>query len=502
MGHEKRSTIEMLGISKSFPGVRALDNVNFEIRSGEVHAVVGENGAGKSTLMKVLAGVYRMDSGRIRIDGKDVSMDSPLAARRRGISVIYQEFSLVPELSVSQNIFLGDEKRSLFGLLIDKEAMNRRSRELLGSLNLELDPRKKVGRLTVGEQQIVEIAKALAGEARFIVMDEPTSALSEEEKKNLFAIIGDLKNEGLGIVYISHRMKEIFEIADTVTVMRDGRKVGDYPIDSVSEGEIVQLMVGRELGSIYHRNRLESKGELVLKVENLTKTGVFKNISFEVREGEVLGISGLMGAGRTEIVRCLFGLDPFDSGRIWLQGKEVRFDHPFEAIRHNIGYVPEDRKRLGFVPLFDVKQNMSLPSLYWIARMGWIDQKKAQSIGAQYAEKLSIRMVSLEQKVLNLSGGNQQKVVLGKWLARDAKLLILDEPTRGIDVGAKAEIHRIISDLAKEKVAIIMISSELPEILGISDRILVIHEGELTARLDYREATEQNIMLAATGLHR
>ncbi len=500
MNRDNRSKIEMLHISKSFPGVQALDDVDFEIRSGEVHAVVGENGAGKSTLMKVLAGVYHMDAGRIRIDGQDVVMDSPLAARRQGISVIYQEFSLVPELSVGQNIFLGNERRGPLSFLIDKQAMNRRSRELLRSLNIDLDPKRKVGRLTVGEQQIVEIAKALAGETRFIVMDEPTSALSEEEKKNLFRIITGLKNDGLGIVYISHRMKEIFEIADTVTVMRDGRKVGEYAISEVNESDVVRLMVGRELGSIYHRERMADKGELVLKVENLTREGVFRNISFEVHEGEVLGISGLMGAGRTEIVRCLFGLDPFDSGRILLHGREVRFRHPFDAIRNNVGYVPEDRKRLGFVPLFDVKTNMSLPSLYWISRMGWIEQRKQQAIGEEYSQKLSIRMSSLEQKVLNLSGGNQQKVVLGKWLARDARLLVLDEPTRGIDVGAKAEIHRIINELVKEKLAVIMISSELPEILGISDRIVVIHEGEMTGSFDYREATEQSIMRAATGL--
>jgi len=500
MKADNHSKIQMLHISKGFPGVQALDDVDFEVRSGEVHAIVGENGAGKSTLIKILAGVYSKDAGEIRIDGLEVIMDSPLAARRQGISVIYQEFALVPELSVGQNIFLGNEKRGPLSFLIDKQGMNRRGRELLNSLNIDLDPKRKVGRLTVGEQQIVEIAKALAGETRFIVMDEPTSALSEEEKKNLFRIIAGLKKEGYGIVYISHRMKEIFEIADTVTVMRDGKKVGDYPVSEVNEGDVVRLMVGRELGSIYHRERLPDKGELVLKVENLTREGLFRNISFEVHEGEVLGISGLMGAGRTEIVRCIFGLDPFDSGRILLQGQEVKFRHPFDAIRNSIGFVPEDRKRLGFVPLFDVKQNLALPSLYWITRMGWIERKKQLAIGEEYSRELSIKMSSLEQKVLNLSGGNQQKVVLGKWLARNAKLLILDEPTRGIDVGAKAEIHRIISELVKENLAVIMISSELPEILGISDRIVVIHEGDLTGSFDYREATEQKIMLAATGL--
>lgn len=316
MKPDNHSKIQMLHISKSFPGVRALDDVDFEIRSGEVHAVVGENGAGKSTLIKILAGVYSKDEGEIRIDGQEVTIGSPLEARRQGISVIYQEFSLVPELSVGQNIFLGNEKRGPISFLIDKQGMNRRGRELLNSLNIDLDPNRKVGRLTVGEQQIVEIAKALAGKTRFIVMDEPTSALSEEEKKNLFRIITGLKKDGYGIVYISHRMKEIFEIADTVTVMRDGKKVGDYLVSEVNESEVVRLMVGRELGLVYHRERLSDKGELVLKVENLTREGVFRNISFEVYEGEVLGISGLMGAGRTEIVRCIFGLDPFDSGRI------------------------------------------------------------------------------------------------------------------------------------------------------------------------------------------
>ena len=495
----KIESVEMINISKKFHGVLALAGVDFSIRGGEVRAIVGENGAGKSTLMKLLAGVYTMDTGEIRINQHHVTLSSPIAAKKLGISVIYQEFSLVPELSVGQNVYLGMEKRSAGGMLVDKAEMNKLTRDLLRRLDMDIDPRKRISELTVGEQQIVEIAKALASDAGIVVMDEPTSALSNEEKDNLFSIIRGLKASGIGVVYITHRMKEIFEIADSVTVMRDGKKIGDYPISDVTESEVVRLMVGRELGSIYKRERTTSRGKIILDVKGLSKEGVFKDIGFQVREGEVLGIAGLMGAGRTEIVRTIFGLDSYDSGTITFDGRETRFRHPFDAIKSSIGYVPEDRKRLGFIPLFGVTQNLSLPSLVWLSTLGWVNHVKQLELANGYADALSIKMSSLDQRVMDLSGGNQQKVVLGKWLARDTKLLILDEPTRGIDVGAKAEIHNLIGELVRKNIAVIMISSELPEILGISDRIIVIHEGELTAELDYTSATEEKIMLAATG---
>ncbi len=497
----KFNKIEMMEISKIFPGVQALDKVNFEIKGGTVHAIVGENGAGKSTLIKILAGVYRKDEGQIRIDGKDINIVNPIDAKRLGISVIYQEFSLVPELSISQNIFLGNEVSRKVKFWINKNDMHKKASEILTDLNIDINPKRKLGDLTVGEQQLVEIAKAINSDAKLIVMDEPTSALSDVEKDHLFIIIKKLIKQGLGVIYITHRMKEIFTIADTVTVMRDGKKVGDYNIDEVDENKLVKLMVGRELGSIYYREKGRAKGKTVLEVQNLSKRNSFSNISFSVKEGEVLGIAGLMGSGRTEIARCIFGMDKFDSGKVLLNGREVRFKHPFNAISHGMGYVSEDRKIFGFVPLMDIKENITLPSLRWLSTMSWVNLKEQLRIAEEYSTKLDIKS-KLIQKVGSLSGGNQQKVVLGKWLARNPQVLILDEPTRGIDVGAKSEIHKIINQLTKENIAIIMISSELPEILGVSDRIIVMHEGEMTAEFDYTEANEENIMKAAVGLHR
>jgi ribose transport system ATP-binding protein len=497
----KFNKIEMMEISKIFPGVQALDKVDFEIRGGTVHAIVGENGAGKSTLIKILAGVYRKDEGYIRIDGKDINIVNPIDAKRLGISVIYQEFSLVPELSISQNIFLGNEVSRKAKFWINKNEMHKKASEILKDLNIDINPKRKLGDLTVGEQQLVEIAKAINSDAKLIVMDEPTSALSDVEKDHLFIIIKKLTSQGIGVIYITHRMKEIFTIADSVTVMRDGKKVGDYDIDEVDENKLVKLMVGRELGSIYYREKGSTKGKIVLEVQNLSKGNSFSNISFNVKEGEVVGIAGLMGSGRTEIARCIFGMDKFDSGKILLNGREVKFKHPFNAISHGIGYVSEDRKIFGFVPLMDIKENITLPSLKWLSTMGWVNLKEQLRIAKDYSAKLDIKS-KLIQKVGSLSGGNQQKVVLGKWLARNPQVLILDEPTRGIDVGAKSEIHKIINQLTKENIAVIMISSELPEILGVSDRIIVMHEGEMTAEFDYTEANEENIMKAAVGLHK
>lgn len=497
----KFNKIEMMGISKIFPGVQALDKVDFEIKGGTVHAIVGENGAGKSTLIKILAGVYKKDEGQIKIDSQDINITNPMDAKRLGVSVIYQEFSLVPELSISQNIFLGNEMSRKMKFFINKNDMHKKASEMLKDLNININPRRKLRDLSVGEQQLVEIAKAINSDAKLIVMDEPTSALSDVEKDHLFIIIKKLIEQGIGVIYITHRMKEIFTIADTVTVMRDGKKVGDYNINEVDENKLVKLMVGRELGSIYYREKGSTKGKIVLEVHNLSKSNTFSNISFNVKEGEVLGIAGLMGSGRTEIARCIFGMDQFDSGKILLNGKEVKFKHPLNAISHGIGYVLEDRKIFGFVPLMDINENIALPSLKWLSKISWINLKEQLRIAKEYSVKLDIKS-KLTQHVGNLSGGNQQKVVLAKWLARNPQVLILDEPTRGIDVGAKSEIHKIINQLTKENIAVIMISSELPEILGVSDRIIVIHEGEMTAEFDYTEANEENIMKAAVGLHK
>jgi len=493
--------LKMEKITKTFPGVKALDNVDFELEGGTVHAIVGENGAGKSTLIKILAGAYNMDSGDIFINDKKVNIINTSVAKNIGISVIYQEFSLIPELDISENIFLGKEKSILYNLLLDKKTMLKKTKDILEQLNISVDPSRKIKELTVGEQQLVEIAKAVTSNARIIVMDEPTSALSDEEEKKLFEIINRLKKDGIAIIYISHRMKEIFKIADYVTIMRDGRKIRTSKISEINEDIIVKSMVGRELGNIYRRHRKNNIiDNVVLKVENLTKKGVFNNISFSVKKGEILGISGLMGSGRSEVVRCIFGLDNFDSGKIVFKGEEVKYRHPFEAIKDKIGLVPEDRKRQGIIPLLDIKENISLPSLYWISNsIGFIDFIRALKISKEFSEKLDIRMSSLSQKVGYLSGGNQQKVILSKWLARESELLILDEPTRGIDVGAKSEIHKIINSLVDNNISIIMISSELPEILGVSDRIIVFHEGKLVDEFNYTEANEQNIIKAATG---
>jgi len=493
------NSLQMQRISKAFPGVQALSDVDFSISSGEVHAIVGENGAGKSTLMKILAGAYGMDSGRILINGSEVNIDSPHKSQTLGISVIYQEFSLISQLSVGQNIYLGKEIPGRLRIFVSWGKMYRQAKELLDRFNLNIEVRKPIKELTVGEQQMVEIAKALNSNAKIIVMDEPTSALTEDEKGTLFSIIRRLKQEGVGVVYISHRMPEIFEIADTVTVLRDGKLVGSSAVSKVTEKELIRMMVGRELGDIFSRKRAQV-GKKILEVKDLTRVGVFEHISFEVREGEVVGLSGLMGAGRTEVARCIFGLDKYDSGEIRLEDKLLRIEHPIDAIREGIIYVTEDRRREGIIPMISVKENLALPSYPWINILGLINKKKELEISDKYIGFLRIKTPSDKQYAINLSGGNQQKVSLGKWLARNPKLLILDEPTRGIDVGAKSEIHSLIEQLAFNKIAILLISSELPEVLGVCDRIIVLHEGRITGHFTGQEATQEKIMLSATAV--
>ncbi|HHY46420.1 MAG TPA: ATP-binding cassette domain-containing protein [Firmicutes bacterium] len=491
-------TLVMEGISKAFPGVQALNNVNFDVHGGEVHAMVGENGAGKSTLIKILGGVYQKDSGRILIDGNEVDISNPHSAQNHGISIIHQEFSLVSGLDVGKNIFLGKEPRIPILPLVNWRKVYAETKNLFERLGVNIDPKASVASLTVGQQQMVEIAKALNSNAWVIVMDEPTSALTDSEKATLFGIIRQLREKGVGIVYITHRMAEIFEIADRVTVLRDGQYVGTRAVSETNESEIIQMMVGRELGDIFKREPAPVAEE-VLRVEHLTRYGAFRDISFSVRRGEVLGLAGLMGAGRTEVVRCIFGLDRPDEGRILINGREVHITSPREAIAAGIGLVPEDRRREGFVPLMSVQQNLALPSLPEMNRAGWVDRQKEESLAVRYISGLNIKTPHTRQRVMNLSGGNQQKVVLGKWLARNPRLLILDEPTRGIDVGAKAEIHALIERLAKQGLAILLISSELPEIMGVCDRIIVLHEGEVTGEFTRDEATQEKIMRAATG---
>lgn len=495
---EETQELELKGIVKKFPGVKALDGVSLKVKRGEVHALMGENGAGKSTLIKILSGVYKKDEGEILIDGKPVSIQSPMDSQRLGISVIYQEFALVPELSITQNIFLGKEISGA-GPLVNRHAMAKKAKELIQRFNLNVSENKKVGDCTVGQQQMIEIAKAIGSNSWVIVMDEPTSAITESEKEKLFEIIEELKSQGMAIIYISHRMSEIFEIADHITVLRDGQYVMDAPVAEVDEDTLIRSMVGRQLSDIFSREKFKP-GETVLEVKNLYRKGVFEPISFTVRKGEVLGFSGLMGAGRTEIARCIFGLDKADGGEIYLNGRKLNIHNPDDAIRAGIAYVSEDRRREGIVPLLSIRENMTLPSLPWINKASWINHKEELNISEEYIEKLAIKTPSMEQKIGKLSGGNQQKVCLGKWLCRNPHLIILDEPTRGIDVGAKAEIHKLIENLCRNGIAVIMISSEMPEVLGSSDRIIVLYEGKKTAEFDeIKGLTQDDIMKAASG---
>lgn len=495
---DRPELLELKNIVKVFPGVRALDGVSLKIRRGTVHALCGENGAGKSTLMKILSGIYQMDDGEILIDGQSVEIRSPIDAERLGIAVIHQELANIPELNVSQNVNLGKElMRS--GCLLDVKAMHERTGKLLERFGLKLDVNRKIESLTVGQQQMVECVKAFGSDAWVVIMDEPTSAITEADKNYLFQIIQELKENGVAVVYISHRMSEIFEIADEITVLRDGRHVVSGNTSEFDEDAVIRHMVGRQLNDIFARKRCP-RGKEVLRIENLYKKGVFEPISFSVHSGEVLGFSGLMGAGRTEIMRCLAGLDRPDGGNVYLDGQKFQIGCVLDAVRAGIAMVSEDRRREGIVPHLSVRENMTLAALPWISHMGWIDRKQDFAITRKYMDILHIKASSPEQKIINLSGGNQQKVCLAKWLNRHPRVIILDEPTRGIDVGAKAEIHKLIDQLVRDGVAVIMISSELPEILGVSDRILVLHEGHLVKEYTIEDApTQEDIMRSAAG---
>lgn len=491
-------TLELRGIVKEFPGVKALDGVNLKIKRGTVHALMGENGAGKSTLIKILSGVYKKDGGEILMDGKPVTIHSPVDSQKLGISVIYQEFALVPELSITQNIFLGRELMGR-GPLVKRRQMEKKAKELIERFGLHVSAARKAGACTVGQQQMIEIAKAIGSDAWVVVMDEPTSAITEKEKEKLFEIIAELKKQGMAIIYVSHRMSEIFEIADEITILRDGQYVTSAPVSEMTEQDIIRSMVGRELNDIFDRDK-QVPGEVVLEVRDLYRKGVFEPISFTVRAGEVVGLSGLMGAGRTEIARCIFGLDRADGGEIFLNGRKIKVRHPSDAIREGIAYVSEDRRREGIVPLLSIRENMTLASLPWLNRNGWIEKREEIRIADEYIRKLAVKTPSMEQKTGKLSGGNQQKVCLGKWLCRNPKVIILDEPTRGIDIGAKAEIHKIVDELCRQGMAVIMISSEMPEVLGSSDRLIVLYEGRKTGEFDCLETVSQEeIMLAASG---
>jgi ribose transport system ATP-binding protein len=486
----------MRNIRKAFPGVQALDGVNLTIRRGEVLGLVGENGAGKSTLIKILCGAQHADEGEILIGGERVTIRSPQDAKGLGIVAIHQELSLFPNMTVAENIFISRiPKRRL--PLVDWSRLRNDARVALATIGARFGPESRVGELSVALQQMVEIARAASSDARIIVMDEPTSALSEHEVKTLFQIIATLKEKEVAIIYITHRLEEVFEVADRITVLRDGKHVGEVNREDATKEMIVRMMVGRSL-NLFPKERV-SIGEEVMGVEGFSREGVFQDVSFSVRKGEILGVAGLMGAGRTEVARAIFGIDPRDSGEVTVEGRKVAIHSPLDAIRNGLGLVPEDRKLQALILSMAVRENITLAHLGDFARGGFVSKASERKNVSRYVAELDIRTPSVEQKVANLSGGNQQKVVIAKWLGVKPKVLILDEPTRGIDVGAKAAIHSLMCELAAKGVGIVMISSELPEILAMSDRIIVLHEGRVTARLSREEATQDRIMMAATG---
>jgi ribose transport system ATP-binding protein len=488
--------LEMRGIHKQFPGVVALANVDFEVKRGEVHALVGENGAGKSTLMKILSGVYEADAGHIIFKGQPVSFTTPRQAQVAGITTIYQELNQVTQLTVTENIFLGSEIER--GPLIDWREMHHQSRQLLARLHLNVDPRVPLNTLGVAQQQMVEIAKALHHRADLIIMDEPTASLSLHEINDLFEIIRELKANNVSVVYISHHLEEAFAISDRITVLRDGRLVSTQPTSDLNVDSLIRLMVGRDLSEQFPKEAAQ-RGKEVLRVEGLNQGDLLRDVHFSAYAGEVLGIAGLVGSGRTELANALFGAVPIDSGRIYVDGSPVRIHSPQDAIRHGIALLTEDRKLQGLILQMSVSENITLPVLHRLTRGLFTNRRKENTLAQTYVRNIAIKTPSLNQLAMNLSGGNQQKVVLSKWMATDPKVLIFDEPTRGIDVGAKVEIYKLMNQLAQQGVAILMISSELPEVLGMSDRIMVIHEGKIAGFLNRDEATEEKIMEYATG---
>lgn len=489
--------LTMKDIDKSFPGVHALDHVNFEVKKGEVHALMGENGAGKSTLMKVLTGIYTKDSGSITFEGREVEFHNTREAQDAGIVIVHQELNMLGHLTVAQNIFIGREFKK--GIRIDDKKMNEEAAKLFEKLHIDIDPTETMSNLTVGKQQMCEIAKAISHEAKVIIFDEPSAALTEAEIEELFKIIRDLRKQQLGIVYISHRMDEIKVITDRVTVMRDGGYVGTLITNECTKDDIINMMVGRV---IYEDPKTESAvpkdAPVVLKVEHLNAGKMVQDVSFELRKGEILGFSGLMGAGRTETARAIFGADPKTSGDIYIDGKKVEINSPQDAVKCGIGYLSEDRKRFGIVVQKSVAENSTMASMENFVKGLFINKSKENKVAQEYVDSLATKTPGVDQLVVNLSGGNQQKVVIAKWLIRNCDILIFDEPTRGIDVGAKNEIYKLMNRLAEEGKSIIMISSEMTEILRMSDRIIVMCEGRKTGEIDISEASQEIIMNMAT----
>jgi ribose transport system ATP-binding protein len=497
---DNKPLLEMVNISKSFPGVKALENVNLKVHAGEVLALLGENGAGKSTLMKVLSGVYKKDSGKILIEGNEVEIHGIKHAEKLGITIIHQELSVLPNLTVAENIFLGNEKFGKVSRKINKQWMRERSISFLEQIGCNIDPDTLVKDINVGEMQMIEIAKALTKNSSVIIMDEPTTALTDVETKKLFEVIKKLKNKGIAVIYISHRMDEIFEICDSITVLRDGKYVGHVETKNVTKDELITMMVGRKLEEQFPYKSVK-KSKTLLKVENISLKNKVKNVSFEVKAGEILGFAGLMGAGRTELAKTIFGDYKKSSGEIYINGEKVTINSPKDAIKHGICYLSEDRKKEGLILNMSVRENMTLPNLKnYENNLMKINKKAEKEEVDEYIQKLSIKTPNQDQIIKNLSGGNQQKVIIAKWLMLSPNVLIIDEPTKGIDVGAKKEIYEVLNELKSMGKAVIMISSDMAEIIGVSDRVLVMHEGEITGELSRNELTQENIMKYAVGI--
>jgi inositol transport system ATP-binding protein len=489
--------LSMTDVCKQFPGVRALDSVRLKVRKGTVHALMGENGAGKSTLMKCLIGMYVPDSGEIIFKDEKIRVPNTRYALARGISMIHQELNPIPHMTIAENIFLGREKRTWYGL-VDMKDMNERTEELLDRLAIKLDPRAKMTDLSIAHTQLIEIAKAVSYDSDLIVMDEPTSALTEAEVRVLFKTVRSLREQGRAIIYITHKMDEVFEIADEVTVFRDGKYISTEPTDSLTRNELIQKMVGRELTEMFNKEQADI-GETVLEVRGLSGRK-FRNVSFEVKRGEIFGVAGLMGAGRTELLEALFGVTRPDSGEVFINGNKVEIRLPADAIRNGLAFLTEDRKLTGLYLNATVMDNMAIANMKNYLRGLFIDSRKISLDCEKMRDQLQIKTPNLKQIMNCLSGGNQQKVLISRWLLTDPGILILDEPTRGIDIGAKAEVHRLMSELTRQGKTIIMISSELPEILGMSDRIMVMHEGDKIGELSRGEATQEKILHLATGM--
>lgn len=488
--------LELDNITKEFPGVKALDSIQLKVKKGSVHALMGENGAGKSTLMKIIFGIYTPDTGTIKFKGSEIRLTGPKDALSRGISMIHQELTPVPHMTVAENIFLGREPVIGKTGWVNNKKMVNDAQALFDSLNLKIDPNAKMKDLSIANMQMIEIATAISYNADLIIMDEPTSAITDKEVDQLFSIIRSLQEKGVSIIYISHKMDEIFKICNEITVFRDGQYIGTKPASELTQDSLIQMMVGREIKQVFHKENAQI-GEVALAVKNLTRNGKFRNISFEIRKGEILGIAGLMGSGRTEIIESVFGIYPPDAGEIFVKGQKVEIKTPQDAIKCKIGLLTEDRKLTGaFLPL-SIKENMIISNLDQFIGAGFVNGKRVEEICNEQVKRLNIKTPHIDQLIMNLSGGNQQKVLLARWLLNDPDVLILDEPTRGVDVGAKSEIHKLMSKLAQEGKAIIMISSEMPEILGMSDRVIVMHEGQMKGELNRTEANQEKILEVA-----